>query len=131
MTDLRASELQQELLELRRRVKKRIALLRLVLALLRSSGLTLTDARLPVRVFRCERSCGSCDCQSVQCSGSRRARSVDMPQRVRRTTMRSPASITTSAIASDRSPVAIGEPLDFGKSVFGAKWTLIVVGEKS
>jgi hypothetical protein len=47
VTDLRASELQQEVLELRRRVKKLTALLRLALALLRSSGFTLTHERLP------------------------------------------------------------------------------------
>jgi hypothetical protein len=47
VTDLRASELHQEVLELRRRVKKLTALLRLVLALHRSSGFTLTHARLP------------------------------------------------------------------------------------
>ena len=48
VTDLSASELHQEVLELRRRVKKLTALLRLTLALLRSSGFTLTHARLPV-----------------------------------------------------------------------------------
>src|SRR5215831_2180941 len=47
VTDLRASELQQEVLALRRRVKKLTALLRLVLALLRSSGFTLAHERLP------------------------------------------------------------------------------------
>jgi hypothetical protein len=47
VTDLRASELHQEVLELRRRVKKLTALLRLALALLRSSGFTLTHERLP------------------------------------------------------------------------------------
>ena len=47
VTDLRAAELQQEVLELRRRVKKLTALLRLALALLRSSGFTLTHERLP------------------------------------------------------------------------------------
>jgi hypothetical protein len=47
VTDVRASELQQEVLELRRRVKKLTALLRLALALLRSSGFTLTHERLP------------------------------------------------------------------------------------
>src|SRR6516225_6730786 len=47
VTDLRAAELQQEVLELRKRVKKLTALLRLVLALLRSSGFTLTHERLP------------------------------------------------------------------------------------
>jgi len=47
VTDLRTSELQQEVLELRRRVKKLTALLRLVLVLLRSSGFTLTHERLP------------------------------------------------------------------------------------
>jgi putative transposase len=46
VTDLRASELQQEVLALRRRVKKLTALLRLALALLRSSGFTLTHERL-------------------------------------------------------------------------------------
>jgi hypothetical protein len=57
VTDLRASELQQEILELRRRVKKLTALLRLALALLRSSGFTLTHERLPtgrgkIRILR-------------------------------------------------------------------------------
>jgi putative transposase len=47
VTDLSASALQQEVLELRRRVKKLTALLRLALALLRSSGSTLTHERLP------------------------------------------------------------------------------------
>jgi hypothetical protein len=57
VTDLRAAELQQEVLELRKRVKKLTALLRLVLALLRSSGFTLTHERLPdervkIRILR-------------------------------------------------------------------------------
>ena len=57
VTDLRASELQQEVLELRRRVRKLTALLRLALALLRSSGFTLTHERLPdgrakIRILR-------------------------------------------------------------------------------
>jgi hypothetical protein len=75
VTDRRASELQQEVVELRRRVKL-TALLRLALAVLRSSGFTLTHERLPTdapssgscepwimpeSVFRCGRSCGSCD----------------------------------------------------------------------
>ena len=47
VTDLRASELQQEVLELQRRVKKLTALLRLALALLQSSGFRLTYERLP------------------------------------------------------------------------------------
>ena len=47
VTDLKASELQQEVLELRRRVRKLTALLRLALALRRSSGFTLTHERLP------------------------------------------------------------------------------------
>jgi putative transposase len=47
VTDLSASELHQEVLELRRRVKKLTALLRLARALLRSSGFTLTHERLP------------------------------------------------------------------------------------
>ena len=46
-TDLKESELRQEVLELRRRVEKLRALLRLVLALLRSSGFSLTHGRLP------------------------------------------------------------------------------------
>ena len=49
VTDLKASELQQEVLALRRRVKKLTALLRLALALLRSSGCPLTHERLPDR----------------------------------------------------------------------------------
>jgi len=59
VTNLKALELQQEVLELRRRVKKLTALLRLALALalLRTSGFTLTQARLPdgrakVRILR-------------------------------------------------------------------------------
>ena len=57
VTDLRASELQQEVLELRRRVKKLTALLRLALALLKSSGFTLThqhlpDERVKIRILR-------------------------------------------------------------------------------
>ena len=47
VTDLKALELQQEVLKLRRRVKKLTALLRLTLALLRSSGFTLAHERLP------------------------------------------------------------------------------------
>jgi hypothetical protein len=47
VTDLRASELQQEIPELRRRVKKLTVLLRLAPTLLRSSGFTLTHERLP------------------------------------------------------------------------------------
>jgi hypothetical protein len=47
VTDLRAPELQREILKLRRRVKKLTALLRLALALLRSSGFALTHERLP------------------------------------------------------------------------------------
>jgi hypothetical protein len=47
VTDLRPAELQQEVVELRRRVKKLTALLRLALALFRSSGCTLTHERLP------------------------------------------------------------------------------------
>src|SRR5215471_13083896 len=47
VTDLKTSELEHEVLELRRRVKKLTALLRLVLALLRSSGFTLAHERLP------------------------------------------------------------------------------------
>jgi hypothetical protein len=47
VTDLKASELRQEVVKLRRRVKTLTALLRLALALLRSSGFTLTHERLP------------------------------------------------------------------------------------
>jgi hypothetical protein len=49
VTNVKTSELQQEVLELRRRVKKLTALLRLALALLRSSRFTLTHERLPDR----------------------------------------------------------------------------------
>ena len=57
VTDLKASELRQEVLELRRRVTKLTALLRLALALLRSSGFTLAHERLPdgrakIRILR-------------------------------------------------------------------------------
>ena len=45
-TNLTASELQQEIVALRRRVRKLTALLRLALALLRSSGFTLAHKRL-------------------------------------------------------------------------------------
>ena len=80
VTELRASELQGEVLELRGRVRKLTARLRLALALLRSSGFSLTHERLaggraksescepwivPGRLFRCVRSCGSCDCPRV------------------------------------------------------------------
>src|SRR5206468_1143971 len=47
VTDRRAPELQQEILKLRRRVKKLTALLRLALALLRRSEFTLAHERLP------------------------------------------------------------------------------------
>src|SRR5262245_37010014 len=47
VTNVKTLELQKEVLELRRRVKKLKALLRLVLTLLRSSGFTLTHERLP------------------------------------------------------------------------------------
>ena len=57
MTDRRASELQQEVVQRRRRVKKLTARLRLALALRRRSGFTLTHARLPdgrakIRILR-------------------------------------------------------------------------------
>jgi transposase-like protein len=47
VTNLKTLELQQEILELRRRLKKLTALLRLALALLRSLRFTLTHERLP------------------------------------------------------------------------------------
>jgi putative transposase len=57
VSNLSTSELQQEILELRRRVRKLTALLRLALALFRSSGFTLTHERLPdgpakIRILR-------------------------------------------------------------------------------
>ena len=78
--DLSASELQREILQLRRRVRKLTALLRLALALLRSSGFTLAHERLPdacakIRILRAldrarefvplQRFCGFCDCRRV------------------------------------------------------------------
>ena len=75
VTELTEPELRQEVLKLRRRVRKLTALLRLVLALLQTSGFRLTVARLPdgrdkLRILRavdrdastsrCEPSCGSC-----------------------------------------------------------------------
>src|SRR5262244_3624742 len=47
LTNRTASELQREVLELRRRVKRLTALLRLALALVRSSGFRLTHERVP------------------------------------------------------------------------------------
>ena len=47
MTPLNEPELQHEILQLRRRVEKLATLLRLVLALLRASGFTLSRERLP------------------------------------------------------------------------------------
>ena len=103
MLDLRASNLQQEVLELRRRVKKLTALLRLTLTVLRSSGFTLTHERLPeerdkirilrawivpVRLFRCGCFCGACDCRRVGSmpgdGSSMRVRSISRPVRTRR-----------------------------------------------
>jgi hypothetical protein len=57
VTELSASALQQEVLELRRRVKKLTALLRLPFVLLRCSGFELTHERLPdgrakIRILR-------------------------------------------------------------------------------
>src|SRR5215469_13526671 len=46
-TELTEPELRQEVLKLRRRVRKLTALLRLALALLQTSGFCLTEARLP------------------------------------------------------------------------------------
>ena len=75
VTELTEPELRQEVLKLRRCVRKLRALLRLALALLQTSGFRLTVARLPdgrdkLRILRavnrarehsrCERSCGSC-----------------------------------------------------------------------
>lgn len=47
VADLTEPELRQEVLKLRRRVQKLTALLRLALALLRTSGVNLAGARLP------------------------------------------------------------------------------------
>ena len=47
VADLREPELRQEVLKLRRRVRKLTALLRLTLVLLRTSGFRLTGERLP------------------------------------------------------------------------------------
>ena len=57
VTDLSAPALHQEVLELRRRLKKLTALLRLALGLLRCSGFELTHERLPdgrakIRILR-------------------------------------------------------------------------------
>jgi hypothetical protein len=57
VTDLSAPALHQEVLELRRRVKKLTALLRLALVLLRCSGFELSHERLPdgrtkIRILR-------------------------------------------------------------------------------
>jgi hypothetical protein len=57
LADLKASELRQEILKLRRRVEKLAALLRLALAPLQASGFRLSGERLPdgrdkVRILR-------------------------------------------------------------------------------
>ena len=104
VTDLKESELRQEVLALRRRVKEFTALLRLALALLRSSAFTLTHERLPnagdkigscapwlgrASLCRCGRSCGSSDCHRVGSmpgdGGSTRVRlTINRPVRTRR-----------------------------------------------
>ena len=95
VADLTEPELQQEVLKLRRRVQKLTALLRLVLAVLRSSGFRLTEGRLPdgrdkmrilepwivpERLCRCGPSCDSCACHRVGSmpgdGGSRHVRST-------------------------------------------------------
>jgi hypothetical protein len=90
VTDLRASELQQELLELRRRVKKLTALLRLVLALLRSSGFTLTRVCPPsarstngggVSVTR-YRKCRLANARRSRTSGTSQTRPLVVGQRI-------------------------------------------------
>jgi hypothetical protein len=98
VADLTEPERRQEGLKLRRRGHKLTALLRLVLALLRTSGFRLTGARLPdgrakMRILRawigpastsrCERSCGSCVYHPVGSTpgagGSARVRSTISP----------------------------------------------------
>ena len=83
-TNLRTSELQREIDALLRRVRKLRALLRLALALLRSSGLILANERLPMAATKHGSSepwivpgtlcryghfCGSCDCPQVASIG--------------------------------------------------------------
>jgi len=80
VVDLTERELRQEVLQLRRRVQKLSALLRLALALLRTSGFRLTWERLPdgcAKIGFCapwigpasfshwHRSCGSSVCRRV------------------------------------------------------------------
>ena len=80
VADFTEPELREEILKLRRRVQKLTALLRLALALLRTSGFHLAGTRLPdgrakmrscapwierARISRCERSCGSSVCRPV------------------------------------------------------------------
>ena len=94
--DLTEPELRQEVVKLRRRVQKLTALLRLVLAVLRTFGFRLTEERLPdgretrcgscepwigsERLCRCGPSCDSCACHRVGsmtgAGGSRRVRSM-------------------------------------------------------
>jgi hypothetical protein len=80
VADLTEPELRQEVLKLRRRVQKLTALLRLTLALLRTSGFA-SQVRVcrmnapsgescapwtgPTSTSRCERSCGSCESRRV------------------------------------------------------------------
>ena len=75
VTDLKESELRQEVLELRRRVKKLTALLRLALALRRSSGFTLTHMvkGVEIRSGACDWPTGLC---GAQAGPTRRMRSA-------------------------------------------------------
>jgi hypothetical protein len=80
VAELAEPELRQGVLKLRRRVQKLRALLRLALAMLRTSGFRLTGARLPdgraklricsrwirpTSTSRCAPSCGSCMCRPL------------------------------------------------------------------
>ena len=82
VTDLRAPELQQEILRLRRRVKKLTALLRLALALLRSSGFMLTHERLPDGRAKMEDLAGRGSCPCVCSVGGTPAVPAIVPESV-------------------------------------------------
>ena len=65
LASLTEAELRQEILKLRQRVEKLAALLRLALALLRTSGFRLSRARLPegeakLRILRAVSQAGEC-----------------------------------------------------------------------
>jgi hypothetical protein len=87
VTGLRAPNSSKQILRLRRRVKKLTALLQLALALLRSSGFTLThdrlpDARVKIRILASGGS-GARVCAIARCQWRIASRTAKTPERTR------------------------------------------------